>query len=178
MSDPFDKYWRIINDQQKQKDIREMADIQRRVQGQVELHGVNIKGDRVGHDDRRRTVQHIKDMEAKGYIPPEEATARIEHATESQTRHELRHLTEDLPAPIHQPGYWKGWDYSEPKYFIPVLLTGMFGSLCAAVAPGVILGAMHQFNTVAGQAVFIPLIILGVLGFILSLVLLVIQSSE
>lgn len=162
----------------------QMGDIQRRIPGEIELDGVNILRSpdgtpaRVGHDERKRAVHHIKEMEAKGYIPPEEATARVEHAANATQRRELLNLTSDLPAPVDSRSYWQKWDWDEPRYFLPALITGIFASLCSAVVPGIILSEMHEFNSGMGQGIFLPLLALGIIGFWVSVIFLVIKSSE
>ena len=100
---------------QIQHERQDNMDIQRRVPGQVDLPGVNIVHERVGDAERSRTVHHIKEMEAKGYIPPEEADKRIEHAANADSKATLNYITADLPAPVYQqPGYWKGWNWDKP----------------------------------------------------------------
>jgi hypothetical protein len=116
-------------------------------------------------------------MEAKGYIPEEEASARIERAASAQKSGDLRLLTSDLPAPVDSRGFWQRWDWDAEVYYIPVLLAGMFASVCSAVLHGIILDRMHEFNTVMGLAMFIPLLVLGVFGFFTSLSVLVVKMS-
>ena len=175
---------KIIQGQLEERQGRQMGDIQRRIQGEVELPNVNIipRGNdgtpaRAGHDERQRAIHHIKEMEAKGYIPTEEATTRIEHAASAEKNSELRVLTSDLPAPVDPRGFWKKWDWDEEKYFIPTLILGMALSVCAAVIPGVLLGRLHEFNTTGGLGLFIPLLVAGVFGFFTCLSVLVVKMS-
>lgn len=154
-------------------------DVQKRTSQDIVLHeGVNIKANRVGNTDRTRAIQHIKEMSDKGYIDSEEAVTRINHVTNSETRNEINTLTYDLPAPVDHRSFWQKRNWDDPKYYLPVLLSGMFMSLCSGILPGVILAQLHKFASAEGQAVFVPLLILGVVGFFTSLVITVVKSSE
>jgi len=132
---------------------------------------------RIGHEDRRMAIKHIKDMEEKGYLPADEATKRIEHVANADSQTVLRAVTADLPGPIDRRGYWGHWDWDSPKYYVPVLLGTMFVSLCSGLVPGIVLAMLHEFNTPMGVGLFIPLVVLGVIGFFATLVTLVIKSS-
>lgn len=157
---------------------QDMTDIQRRTPNIIAtFDDVNIQHNRAGHADRERTVRQIKDSEESGYITAQEASARITHAVKAETSNVLHALTDDLPAPIDHRGYFQAWDFGEPKYFLPVLISTMIVSLCSAIIPGVILGAVHELSTTMGQAIFTPLLIIGVIGAITSLTLIVIKSS-
>lgn len=126
---------------------------------------------RIGDDDREKTVRHLENMTRAGYISFDEKLVREQLVVEAQVRETLAAITEDLPA-VKGKGYFADWDWGEKKYLVPVILTGMFLSVCSAIMPGVLLAVQHKFDTVTGQAVFIPLLILGILGFFASLVLL------
>jgi hypothetical protein len=156
-----------------------VGEIQRRIPGQVTSYtDVNIQSNRVGHDERRRTIHHIEDMEAKGYIDSKEASSRIDHAAEAETNWELNGLIGDLPGIIDHRNYWQKRDWHKAEYYLPALLGGMVLSICSALIPGIILNSLHHFNTTTGQAVFIPLLIIGVVGFFTTLILTVVKSSK
>jgi DUF1707 SHOCT-like domain len=155
-----------------------MTDIQRRIEGQLELPGINIIPNRVGDADRKRTAHHIRDMESRGYMSSEEAATRIAHAANAQTQNDLRQLTHDIPGPVDHRGYFAKWDWEKAEYWLPTLLGTMFMSLSSTIAPGLILASINKFHTAEGITVFTLLCILGVIGFFASLILMVIKGSE
>lgn len=126
-----------------------------------------VKGTRVGHADRDRTVQHIKQAADNGYLTETEAAARMTHADKAETNAQLRDLTSDLPAPIDTRTWVQRFDWKTPVVLIPV---GFALSLMVAIIPSATMNQMKLFpHEPFALGIGIATIVIGVIGFILSL---------
>lgn len=173
IEDVVDEIW------QPQQERHTVGEIQRRIPGQITRHeDVNLMQGRVGEAERKHTVQHLKDMHKAGYIDEDEALIRQAHAAEAKTQDDLNGLTADIPGPVDHRNYFQAWNWNQSKYHMPVLIGGIAASILLPIITGFTLQMVDMFNSHAGQAVFYPILALGIMGFFLSLVLLVIKTSE
>ena len=141
----------------------------------IRLADANILRDRVGHADRQQAVQHIQRMQEAGYLPADEAVIRQNQAAEAETRADLQELTRDLPAPADTRGFRERWDWQKPRYYLPVLISGMFVSALTPTVVGGILSVMGIFNKAEGALVFWPFFIAGLIGFLLCTISMIVK---
>lgn len=125
-------------------------------------------GERAGHGDRMRAIAHIQQMEKNGYISRDEAERRAIHASIAEKKLALNVLISDLPAYTDERGWFATYDFSRKRYWMPVLLALMFLSAAVAVLPVSILSASGAFHSGAGRGLWIPALVLGIIGFITS----------
>jgi hypothetical protein len=133
---------------------------------------------RAGHAERDSTINHLKQAAEHGYIDPDEAARRIEHADQAQRVTDLKGLTVDLPAPIDERGFWESWDWDRPKYWVPSLIGGGVLSAVTAVLPASVLSAEHLFpQTGFGLAIGIVTLIMGIIGFFSCLAGIIVKAN-
>ena len=130
---------------------------------------------RIGHAERRHAVQHIQRMYGTGHLTSEEAVTRQNLAAEAKTHAELQELTRDLPAPEDTRGFREKWDWQKPRYYLPVLISGIFFSVLSPVIIGGILADMGILNEPDGELVFWPFFAAGVIGFFLSVISMIVK---
>jgi hypothetical protein len=133
---------------------------------------------RIGHADRKQAVQHIARMQETGHLSADEAVTRQNQAAAAQTRAELNELTRDLPAPEDTRGLREKWDWNEPRYYIPFLVTGIFLSVLLPVITWGILTVNNIFDASEGVAIFYPVLAAGVFGFFLSAIFLIVKVAK
>lgn len=130
---------------------------------------------RIGHADRKQAVQHIQRMQETGHLTAEEAVTRQNLAADAETRAELQELTRDLPAPADIRGFRERWDWEKPRYYLPILISGIFFSVLSPVITGGILADMGIFDTAEGALVFYPFLAAGVIGFFLCTISMIVK---
>lgn len=144
----------------------------------IRQQDVNLLPGRIGHADRQQAVQHIQRMQETGHLTADEAVSRQNQAAEAQTRAELQELTRDLPAPADTRGFRERWDWDEPRYYLPVLISGIFVSVLSPIVTGGILADMGIFSKSEGALVFWPFLAAGILGFILCVISMIVKMLE
>jgi Domain of unknown function (DUF1707) len=136
-------------------------------------------GSRAGNADRDRTIRHIQQMTDLGYITPEEAGRRIDHADATEKSADLTALTSDLPAPVDTRRWSQSsYDWDKMSHWLPTLIAGMalFGVI--AVVPSAALNAERLFpNTALGLGVGVSTLIVGVIGFFACLAGILIKAD-
>jgi hypothetical protein len=142
--------------------------------------GITIlpNGTRIGNADRDRTIRHIQQMTDLGYITPEEAGRRIDHADVTEKSAELIALTSDLPAPVDTRGWFQSYDWDKMSHWLPTLIAGMAVSASTAVIPSSVLNAERLFpNTALGLGIGVLTLIVGVIGFFACLAGILIKAD-
>jgi hypothetical protein len=140
---------------------------------------VNIlPGQRVGDPARRKYQDHLDSLYADGYMTRDEHEARTEIAQKAVTSDHLNALIRDLPAlPAPKQRRLKlGWD--DPKTYVPALVLGMMLSVAVAVSPFVIMDSLGDFHSPAMAPVGIGSVLIGVIGFVSSLVAMVAKLEK
>ncbi len=140
------------------------------VKGEVEVRheGVNIlgNGQRIGHAERTRTMKHILDVKDRGYITDTEAEARLKAAQAAEKTADIKSLTADLPAPFVSTNIVQRYDWGQPKYWVPTLLSGIGASSILAIVPTAVLAQDHLFpHSPAALIIGIMTMLLGTIGF-------------
>jgi len=153
--------------------------LEKPVQGTAVPSDVNvINMTRVGNKEREGTIRHILDCVEDGSLKPDEGARRIAHASKAEHGIQLRNLTSDLPSRVSKGSYWQRRNFKRLEYFGPAYAGGLFASLCLGIVPGMVVDQINDLNSSWGKATFGITLILGIVGFFVSVIGFIIAMCE
>jgi hypothetical protein len=146
---------------------------------------------RIGHQHRNKAIDRLGYNIAHGYLTEEEGEQRrakiLVAKVEDDLRKQLADLAEegvpaDAPPEARIRARLRRVTWSKPQVFLPVGLGGITFSLLAAIVPGVVMASIPAgkgsvAGTALGLAIWLPLVIIGIIGIVASVAAMIVMSE-